>query len=289
MTGFATLDRPATAQEGARRWEIRSVNARGLDIRLRLPEIAGLEALARAEIARVAARGNVTLALRLGEADGAPAPALDAAVLASALDGLAAIEAEAQRRGLGLAPSCAADLLTLRGVFEAREAARPPAPEACREDLAELLAAWDATRAEEGAALRAACTAHLDGIDAQVAAAEALAPARAAHQARALREAVARIEGATADPARVAQEIAVLAVRGDVTEELDRLRAHLAAARDLLAAGAPSGRRLDFLMQEFNREANTLCAKAQMAELTAVGLELKTLIDRLREQVQNVE
>ncbi|MBZ0124013.1 MAG: DUF1732 domain-containing protein, partial [Roseovarius sp.] len=88
---------------------------------------------------------------------------------------------------------------------------------------------------------------------------------------------------------RVAQELALLAVKLDVTEEIDRLRAHVAAARDLLAADSPVGRKLDFLMQEFNREANTLCSKAQDAALTKLGLELKTVIDRMREQVQNVE
>ena len=93
----------------------------------------------------------------------------------------------------------------------------------------------------------------------------------------------------TADEARVAQELALLAVKADVTEEIDRLRAHIAAARDLLASGSPVGRKLDFLSQEFNREANTLCSKAQNKALTATGLELKTVIDQMREQVQNVE
>jgi uncharacterized protein (TIGR00255 family) len=289
MTGFAALDAPAGEGAPARRWEIRSVNARGLDIRTRLPEVAGLEALVRAEVAAAAGRGNVTIALRLGDGESGPAPAIDGAGLEAALSALAQVEARAAEAGLGLAPSRATDLLSLRGVFELREAAVPPGLDLCRADLARLLSDWTEMRALEGAELRRACAAHLDGIEAQVAAAEALGPARAAHQSRVLEEALGRISGAQVDAERVAQEVALLAVRGDVTEELDRLRAHLAAARGLLDGEGPVGRRLDFLTQEFNREANTLCAKAQMSELTAAGLELKTLIDRLREQVQNVE
>jgi len=106
----------------------------------------------------------------------------------------------------------------------------------------------------------------------------------------ALRAALARVSDAVdVDEARIAQEIALIAVKSDITEEIDRLKAHVAAARELLAKGGPVGRKLDFLAQEFNREANTLCAKSQQSELTAIGLELKTVIDRMREQIQNVE
>ncbi|HCE71472.1 MAG TPA: YicC family protein, partial [Ruegeria sp.] len=109
--------------------------------------------------------------------------------------------------------------------------------------------------------------------------------------AETLRANLARVLDNTdgADPDRVAQELAMLAVKADVTEELDRLQAHIKAARDLLAKGGAVGRKLDFLMQEFNREANTLCSKSQNADLTGVGLELKAVIDQMREQVQNVE
>ena len=118
-----------------------------------------------------------------------------------------------------------------------------------------------------------------------------LLPARTEHMAESFRAAIAKlVDNADGiDEGRVAQELALIAIKSDVTEELDRLDAHVGAARDLLAAKGPKGRKLDFLTQEFNREANTLCSKAQFADLTAVGLDLKHVIDQMREQVQNVE
>ncbi|MFO6463170.1 YicC/YloC family endoribonuclease [Jannaschia sp. KMU-145] len=278
MTGYAALDRDG------RRWEIRSVNARGLDLRLRLPDVAGLEPPIRAAVAGVAARGNVTLALRLSDS-GAGAARLDAAGLDRALAALADVEARAD---LPLAPVTAADILSLRGVWEAGEAA-PPALSVLTADLAELVAAFAADRAREGAALHALLAARVDEIAALTDAAADLAPARAAHQAEALHAALGRLTGAAMDDARIASEIAALAIKSDITEEIERLRTHVAAARTLLAEDAPVGRRLDFLTQEFNREANTLCSKSGMPELTTIGLDLKAAIDRLREQVQNVE
>uniref|UniRef100_UPI003517DBD1 endoribonuclease YicC domain-containing protein n=1 Tax=Pararhodobacter marinus TaxID=2184063 RepID=UPI003517DBD1 len=133
--------------------------------------------------------------------------------------------------------------------------------------------------------------AQLDEIERLTADAAQAAEARKPEMEQAFRTALARVMDTadTADETRVAQELALLAVKADVTEEIDRLRAHIAAARDLLASGSPVGRKLDFLSQEFNREANTLCSKAQNKALTATGLELKTVIDQMREQVQNLE
>ena len=146
-------------------------------------------------------------------------------------------------------------------------------------------------RATEGAALAAVLTAQLDRIGGLTNEAATEVAARSARQADTLRDAVARVLAVTetVDPARLAQELALLAVKTDVTEELDRLAAHVAAARGHLAETGSVGRKLDFLMQEFMREANTLCAKAQSLALTRIGLDLKTVIDQMREQVQNVE
>jgi uncharacterized protein (TIGR00255 family) len=146
-------------------------------------------------------------------------------------------------------------------------------------------------RAAEGAALAAALSAQLDRIEALTAEAQREVAARGQTQADVLREGVARVLAATdtMDETRLAQELALLAVKTDVTEELDRLAAHVAAARAHVADPAPVGRKLDFLMQEFMREANTLCSKAQSLALTRIGLDLKTVIDQMREQVQNVE
>jgi uncharacterized protein (TIGR00255 family) len=146
-------------------------------------------------------------------------------------------------------------------------------------------------RAAEGRALATVLTAQLERIAGLTEEAQQEVATRAAAQADALHDAVARLLGASdaVDPTRLAQELALLAVKTDVTEELDRLSAHVAAARAHLAEGHAVGRKLDFLMQEFMREANTLCSKAQSLALTRIGLDLKTVIDQMREQVQNVE
>ncbi|MBM2576610.1 YicC family protein [Jannaschia sp. Os4] len=283
MTGYAALDRPG------RRWEMRSVNGRGADLRFRLAEVEGLEATVRARLKDAFARGNVTVALRLGQGGGTSLPSANPDALAAAAAALAQAEEAADAAGVRLAPSTAADLLGLRGVWDAREDAEAPDLATLKSDLEDLVAAWDADRAREGTALRATCAGHVDEIAALRARAASLVGPRSADMASAFRAALARVEAAGMEPERVAQEVAALAVRADVAEELDRLAAHVDAARALLAEDAPVGRRLDFLTQEFNREANTLCAKSQHAEMTAVGLDLKAVIDRLREQVQNIE
>ena len=160
------------------------------------------------------------------------------------------------------------------------------------EGIEALFAALATARAAEGQALTAILAAQIDRVEALTGAARATADARAGRTGALLRSRVDAVMSAASlpvDEARLAQELALIAVRADVTEELDRLQAHVAAARTLIAGDGPVGRKLDFLMQEFNREANTLCSKAQASELTAIGLELKVVVDQMREQVQNVE
>ena len=158
-------------------------------------------------------------------------------------------------------------------------------------DFAGLLADFQSMRAAEGAALQGVIAAQIARIDTLCAQAATEADARGPLQSAALKEAVARILGAAEglDETRLMQELALVSVKGDVTEELDRLAAHIAAARSLLAETGAMGRKFDFLMQEFMREANTLCSKSQSKTLTRIGLDLKTVIDQMREQVQNVE
>ncbi|MBP7242032.1 YicC/YloC family endoribonuclease [Amaricoccus sp.] len=294
MTGFADL--AGGVDEIAWTWEARSVNGRGLDLRLRLPE--GLEALdapLRAALAAVLARGSVSVGLRMGQAARAGAlPRLSAEALEAAIAAALAAGKAAAARGLDLAPMTAADLLGLRGVIELDSRApseNPAAIAALLADVERLAAALRAARDAEGAAIAGILSGQLDRTEALVADARAAAEARVPRQAEALR---ARVEAALAagpvvDEGRLAQELALLTVKLDVSEELDRLEAHVAAARALVAADGPVGRKLDFLTQEFNREANTLCSKAQSSELTAIGLELKVVVDQIREQVQNVE
>lgn len=293
MTGYADV---ADAAEGIGwTWEARSVNGRGLDLRLRLPE--GFEALdpaVRAAAAKALSRGSLTVGLRLARGGAAAAPRLNEAVLDAVVDAALTAAEAASRRGLDLAPMTAADLLAARGVLEA-EAVVPGEDGALLARVAAgldpLFAALAAVRAGEGRSLAAVIGGQLGRVAALVAAARETAAARAARSGELLRTRLEAVLAGTAvvDEARLAQELALLAVRADVTEELDRLEAHVAAARELLAAGGPVGRRLDFLMQEFNREANTLCSKSGAADLTAIGLDLKVLVDQMREQVQNVE
>ena len=292
MTAFAS--RTGAFDRFTWSWELRGVNGKGLDLRLRLPDwIEGLEAGIRARIADTLARGNVTVSLKLQASEGARVARLDMAQLDATLGALAQIEARAMDMGVSLAPLTAADLLSQRGVFEpGGEAETDTAALAAKllADFEPALADFQDMRGQEGAALASVLTEQMNRIATLTEDAAAAAQARRPAMEEAFRTALARLmhEGA-GDEARLAQEMALLAVKADVTEEIDRLRAHVTAARALLTQGSPVGRKLDFLSQEFNREANTLCAKAQHTGLSGVGLDLKTVIDQMREQVQNVE
>lgn len=295
MTGFAGARGEMPGWQW--QWDLRAVNGKGLDLRLRLPDwIEGLEGALRAELGRVLTRGNVSLTLKLsreGEASGAAAFRLNAGALGAALTALAEVQHKAEARGLALRAASPAEVLALRGILETSETEPDPAPlrAALLADFAPLLLAFQNARAGEGAALRTVIAGQIDRIATLVAEAALEAEARRGQQDVALREALSRLlaNGDGLDEARLMQELALLAVKNDVTEELDRLRAHVEAARGLLDDGAAVGRRFDFLMQEFMREANTLCSKSQSRALTRIGLDLKTVIDQMREQVQNVE
>jgi uncharacterized protein (TIGR00255 family) len=293
MTGFATLAGQLDAYHWS--WDLKAVNARGLDIRLRVPDwIEGLDQPARAQLGKAMARGSVTLGLRISRDSATNAENLDPAGLARALKDLAAVQEAATAQGLTLAPMSAAEILRLRGVTSSSSDTADTAAlaKALLAQLPQLLQAFNDMRVTEGRALQQILGGQLDEIADLTEQAAVLAEARRDDWAAKMKENLARVldsaEGA--DPDRVAQELALITVKSDVTEEIDRLRAHVEAARALLAQKAgPIGRKLDFLAQEFNREANTLCSKAQASDLTRVGLDLKAAIDQMREQVQNVE
>jgi uncharacterized protein (TIGR00255 family) len=292
MTGFASGQGEALGLTWT--WDLRSVNARGLDIRVRVPDwVDGLEQTLRALVTKSVARGSVTVSLRLQSKGTEPAQELNEAQLDRVLTAMMHIEAEAMARGLSLTASSAADLITVRGVMDTAHQQSDPAEvrAALVADFAPVLDSFIASRNSEGAALEDVLNGQVDQIAALVSQADTVAEARKDEQADRMRAAMARVVDAHdgVDEQRIAQELALIAVKADVTEEIDRLRTHVDAARALLGAGGAVGRKLDFLMQEFNREANTLCSKAQSAPLTAVGLELKTVIEQMREQVQNVE
>ena len=290
MTAFARVD---GAGEGYRwTWELRSVNGKGLDIRLRLPPgFDHVEPGAREKIAARLVRGNVQAGLAVQHEAGATSVRVNEDVLAEVIAAMARVGA-----AVTAAPPTLDGILAIRGVLETAES---EPDEATRARLAGLIiadldrAAADlvAMRAGEGAAIASVLSARLDEMERLTRAAEA-SPARTPEAIRTrLAEQVAALLGAAPalDPARLHQEAVLLATRADIREEIDRLYAHIAAARELIAGGAAVGRKLDFLAQEFNREVNTLCSKSNDRALTGLGLEMKAAVDQLREQVQNVE
>ncbi|MDM7930868.1 YicC/YloC family endoribonuclease [Tabrizicola sp.] len=294
MTGFAARRGAGVGYAWA--WDLRSVNGKGLDLRLRLPDwIDGLELAVRSELQKAATRGNVNLTLKVAQDDTRETSAfrLNDGNLMAALAALAGVEAAAMAAGVTLRQPTAADVLTLRGVLDTQtqEIDTSPLRAALLADLPALLADFATMRATEGTALAGVIGAQIDRIATLTEDAQRETANRTATQAETLRDNLARVLAASdaVDETRLAQELALLAVKTDVTEELDRLSAHVAAARAHLTDPAPMGRKLDFLMQEFMREANTLCSKAQSLALTRIGLDLKTVIDQMREQVQNVE
>ncbi len=290
MTGFAR-------QEGgdgtlAWTWEIKSVNGKNLDLRCRVPSgYEALEMAARTIAQARCARGNLQLTLTVNRGQAPVKLQVNRDVLDPLLDLIRELEDEVRA-----APPRLDGLLAVRGVLETVEeqeteeqmAARTAAMEA---DLVLALEALIAMRRAEGLRLDAMAAGHLAEIERLTAAAGETAAARPeALRARLKAQVEELLEAAPALPEeRLAQEAAILAAKADVREELDRLGAHVAAARELLAEGQAIGRRMDFLCQELNREANTLCAKSQDVALTRIGLDLKAVIDQLREQVQNIE
>jgi uncharacterized protein (TIGR00255 family) len=291
MTGFAR-ESGALPDGTSFVWELRSVNGRGLDLRFRLPNgLDALEAALREAAGRRLKRGNVTASLTVKREERAPRLTPDPAALDQAI---ALATAVAQR--LGAPPPRAEAILALPGVLRAEVAEPDEAAEEAKR--AALLAAFEKAlaglvqaRSAEGGQLATILGALLDEIAALREAAAAEAATQPEAQRQRLMENLAKLlgEGQSRVPEeRLAQEVAMLAQRSDVREELDRLSAHITEARRLLKGGE-IGRKLEFLTQEFVREANTLCSKSASVGLTRLGLELKAAIERLREQAANVE
>ncbi|WP_050526305.1 YicC/YloC family endoribonuclease [Pseudorhodobacter aquimaris] len=293
MTGYATKQ----GRFAAYSWQIdlRSVNSKGLDLRLRVPEwINGLEGQIRKLLSQQLARGSISVTLKVTREDaGENALRLNTQALHRVLSMLGQIEEAAMTNGVTLAQASQADVLVMRGVMEQSQTEEDSAPlaAALMQDFQAALEDLKTMRAQEGAALHTVIQTQLAQIKAYITIAKTEAEKRSQTAAETLRDSVQKLLQTTdtIEEGRLAQELALLAVKSDIREELDRLHAHTDAARALIAADVPVGRKLDFLMQEFMREANTLCSKAQSLALTRVGLDLKTVIDQMREQVQNVE
>jgi len=290
MTGFARTD--GVHGDTNWFWEVRSVNGRSLDLRLRLPSgMERLEAGARGLCQERLARGNCTVSLGIKRETGQMEIRLNEPALAQAL-------AVAERaRGLTDLKAARLDtLLAMRGVVETAEPEESEEAQAALTHalLAGLAAALDQlvdARAAEGERLQRVIEKQLAMIEELVGRAAAAVARQPEMLAARLKEQIARLSetGASLEPERLHQEALLLAAKADIQEELDRLRAHVAAANELIASSEPAGRKLEFLAQEFNREANTICSKASDIEISRTGLELKSVIDQLREQVQNIE
>jgi uncharacterized protein (TIGR00255 family) len=291
MTGFARA--AASIPQGNLAWEIKTVNARGLDLRLRLPGgFDAYEADYRGRIAAVLGRGTCQAGLSVQRPPQPPEIRIDPAVLQTLIKAIGAAASPESTIG----PVTMDGLLAIRGVVEVSEPTDDPAAyraigEAGAALLDEALARLDKARRGEGEALGKLLLGRLDQIAALTRAAEQT-PGRsvAAVRERLVRSVAALLDSVPAlDPNRLHQEAIMLAARSDIREELDRLAIHRQSAAELIAGGGVVGRRLDFLAQELAREANTLCAKSNDAALTAIGLDLRHQIEQFREQVQNLE
>jgi uncharacterized protein (TIGR00255 family) len=288
MTGFARVEGETAGISWA--WELKSVNGRSLDLRLRLPTgYDGLEGLLRAALGRRLRRGSISANLTVNRV-APPTIRVNREMLDRVLVLIGELAGEVEA-----APPRLDGLIGLRGIIETVEDEPDDVIEARR---AALVEAWDTAldrlataRGEEGTRLGAVLSAQLAELAELVAAASASAAAQPEALRARLEQSLAVLDGLVPGmpQERVAQELALLVSRGDIREELDRLRAHIAQAGELLGKGEAVGRPLDFLCQELNREANTLCSKSADIELTRIGLSLKVAVEQFREQVQNLE
>lgn len=290
MTGYG---RAEGAAEGLS-WkvELKAVNGKGLEIRPRMPAVfEGLEAVVRDHLSKFIQRGNINVFINLDPGSQAANVVINDAVLEAYAKAAKTLEDR-----FDFKPARAADLLALRGVAEFSnidldEDAKNALTVALGQSLEEAARDLNISRSDEGVRLAGVLTGQIDEIAALITQAEACAADQPAKLHERLKEQVSTLiaEHSQIDQARIAQEVALLATKADVREELDRLKGHVEAARNLLASDQAIGRAFDFLAQEFFREANTLCSKSTSSELTQVGLNLKSVIEQVREQVRNLE
>jgi uncharacterized protein (TIGR00255 family) len=290
MTGFAR--REGTSGRYRWAWELRSVNGKGLDLRLRLPTgTEHLEADVRKLVGGSFSRGNMQVNLSVSAGEAGFETVINQGALASVLS-----LREQLRDVIDPAPLRLDTLLSIRGIIDFREPEEKEGERAARDGeiisgLQAAIADMTAMREGEGMALYRVFLEQIDRIEILTGEIEA-DPSRsvAAITARLASQIALVMEGGSKiDPERLYGEVALLAAKADIREEIDRLRTHVTAARELLKKGGPVGRKLDFLSQEFNRESNTICSKSNAAAVTTAGIELKVVIDQFREQVQNLE
>lgn len=290
MTGFGRAT--GLAQSFQWTWEVKSVNARGLDIRVRVPGVVdGLDITARKSIGALFERGSITAGLNLSRHPGHET----VVVREGALDELIALASRLDTKG-NLRPVSIDGLLSIGGLVEIRdqqldEVALASLQKELLAGLEKALEGLRASRRHEGEGLTKVLVGQLERIGAATGRASASEGATAAAIRQRFQSRVGELleKKNVVNDERLEQEIALLALKADIREELDRLTLHVESARELLTREGAVGRRLEFLAQELVREANTLCSKSTQMELTTIGLELKSEIDRFREQVQNIE
>lgn len=289
MTGIATK----SGSSGPYDWsvELRGVNNKGLDIRARVPDwLVGLDQIVRKTIATDVARGSLQFSLKVSLAEGIVQRQIDPTKLDQILTNAVYLAKRAKDKGIQFAPIGLSDISSQNGFmdFEVGDLEKIGLKQMVLAELPKLIVQFQASRREEGQALHSVLEAGVIEMERLLQRSAIAIETRADEFETNFTAAIARLKQ-DIDPERLAQEMAILAVKSDVTEEIDRLMAHIAAARTLLDSQEPVGRKFEFLMQEFNREANTLCSKSNSKSLTVIGLEMKVLIDQMREQVQNVE
>ncbi len=290
MTGFARAQ--TEGELAAISWELRSVNGRGLEVRLRTPNgFEWADAPSRQAIQKAFSRGNIQANLVVTRNAAISAPVVNEAFLKDVAGLAKRLEDQFDCR-----PATADGLLALKGVLDLPDAVlsdddREALQKLIADALKDALSALKTARLEEGRALSSILQDKLDTLQELTRKAEADESRSPEAIRERLKAQIALImeSSSAVDEARLAQEAAVLATKADIREELDRLKTHIASADQLLSDGGPVGRKLDFISQEFNREANTLCSKSNAAAITAIGLEMKVVIDQFREQVQNLE
>ncbi len=290
MTGFARID---GAEDGYNWvWELRSVNSRSLDVRLRLPNgMDHIETDVRNMVSERLTRGNVSVSLTLQK----PPSRQEVLIKSEILDQILQISKRLSENH-NISPPSVDGLLAIRGVLEVRDEEENVQQlknieigilEGLSKGLDELVK----NRYAEGERLIVSIARHLDEIDSLVEEASSIDEAQPAVMLKRMREQINSLanELPALTEERLAQEAAILAIKADIREELDRISAHVEGGRELIESGSPVGRKLDFLCQELNREANTVCSKSSDLDLTRLGLQLKAVIERLREQIQNIE
>jgi uncharacterized protein (TIGR00255 family) len=284
MTGFARVE--AQLEQGDLAWELRAVNHRFLDAQFKMPEdFRRLEPELRKRLGAKLTRGKVDCSLRFRAAENT---STESGIRSDALDRLIALLAEVRQREPYAAAPDALDMLRWPGLLEEPETDLTALLEAATDLFEQALIQMQNMRESEGARMHAVILDRCDSIDQAVAAMRERAPEVKQTIRKRLDDRIAQI-CAELDPQRLEQEVAILAQKSDIDEELDRLDSHVKEVRDTLAKNKPVGRRLDFLMQELNREANTIGSKSPDTDTTRIAVDIKVAIEQMREQVQNIE